>query len=1017
MPASIIAFLGAAGVESGLGALLFRAVAGFVVSTVIQRALAPKPKTASFDAGASAAGLNSQNRTVSVRQPIAPRQQVYGQVRVGGIITWVQIDPTDKTRLHMVITFAGHICAEIGDIYFNDELVPLQDNTNSIGKYHGYAYVAKSLGGEPDGSPSAQPFPDLVVASGGEWTDAHRQSGCAKIYVQLFWNADLFPSGLPNISAVLRGKKVLDPRFGSPSVYAWTDNAALCQLDYLTDRTAGIGADYGTEIDNSDLIAAANACDEEVLFAAGKTYNVTFDEATGQFTLPATARLPRIGTGVRLTPEGSPPAAMPAALAAGVTYYVIHAGAGLVKLASSLANARTGTALTIGASPALTGACALTLYSEPRYTVNGSFKCDAQPKTVLETMLGASAGKAINVGGKWHLFCGVYSPPTLSFDEGDLAGAIKVQSLVSRRENANGVKGVYTDPDNWQPTDFPALGSATYLAEDGERVWRDVDYSPFVVSGTQAQRLSKIELLMLRQGLTVIAPFKLSAWAAMTGNVLTLDNARFGWVAKPFEVLSSKLTIAGDGTLGVELTLRETAAAVFDWATSEEQAVDLAPNTSLPNPLEDLDLEDLVATSGTADLLVQGDGTVVPRVRLRWTRPANGFLSYYEIQFSRSSVSPSEWADAPDVAAPLPGVPNEGFAFPVIDGESVNLRVRAVTTFGNAGAWAYVYGHTVVGKTEPPSDVTGAVAYQNGGVIVFGCDTVPDADLDLIEVRWLDLDDEEWNNGIPVANILRGQQLPSASIPAGTFTFLFKAKDTSGNYSDNVDRADLTVSNAGYTTISEKVSSPDWIGHLDGFVVSVSGALVPDSTLAASSHTNVELFEQYVPHPVTISTFTAPEVDKTMDGTVRVYADIVSTLGRGITDGIAMPSHQIDTRLAAGSYDGYENWQIGTANFRYLASRIRNDNSIGKVRITRFVTTVDAATRTEDGTYTTTAGGSVAVSYTNPFHVAPGVVVSPEGSGDVSASTTNKTTTGFTGYFKSAGVAAAGTASYKATGA
>ena len=88
-------------------------------------------------------------------------------------------------------------------------------------------------------------------------------------------------------------------------------------------------------------------------------------------------------------------------------------------------------------------------------------------------------------------------------------------------------------------------GPRIVLAEDGgERVWKDLDLSAFITSGTQAQRLAKIELLSTRQGLTVEATFKLTAWAAMTGRTVALTNTRFGWSSKAFDVLGSRFTIS-----------------------------------------------------------------------------------------------------------------------------------------------------------------------------------------------------------------------------------------------------------------------------------------------------------------------------------------------------------------------------------------------------------------------------------------------------------------------------------------
>lgn len=72
----------------------------------------------------------------------------------------------------------------------------------------------------------------------------------------------IFPGGLPNISAKVKGKKVYDPRDG---LTKYTTNAALIQRDYLLmpKEDGGVGAE-ADEIDEDSFIEAANICDENV---------------------------------------------------------------------------------------------------------------------------------------------------------------------------------------------------------------------------------------------------------------------------------------------------------------------------------------------------------------------------------------------------------------------------------------------------------------------------------------------------------------------------------------------------------------------------------------------------------------------------------------------------------------------------------------------------------------------------------------------------------------------------------
>lgn len=101
---------------------------------------------------------------------------------------------------------------------------------------------------------------DLVAESDGKWTTDHRGRGICYLYVRLEYDQDVFGStGVPNISAVVRGKKVYDPR---TTTTAWSNNAALCVADYLRSDE-GMRAD-SAEVPDSEIIAAANICDEEI---------------------------------------------------------------------------------------------------------------------------------------------------------------------------------------------------------------------------------------------------------------------------------------------------------------------------------------------------------------------------------------------------------------------------------------------------------------------------------------------------------------------------------------------------------------------------------------------------------------------------------------------------------------------------------------------------------------------------------------------------------------------------------
>lgn len=102
---------------------------------------------------------------------------------------------------------------------------------------------------------------DLVAESGGKWTSAHKGTGICYLYARLEYDPDVFGQvGLPQISAVVRGAKLRDPRDES---VAWTENVALIIADWLQEGSMGLDAETA-EVPDAEVIAAANVCDESI---------------------------------------------------------------------------------------------------------------------------------------------------------------------------------------------------------------------------------------------------------------------------------------------------------------------------------------------------------------------------------------------------------------------------------------------------------------------------------------------------------------------------------------------------------------------------------------------------------------------------------------------------------------------------------------------------------------------------------------------------------------------------------
>lgn len=258
-----IAGLTAGATFAGLtGATAYFAQA-FVVNAVlgaVSNALTPKPSDLT-----GAADLSGQ--TIMQRNTIAPRRIVYGRVKTSGAVVFMETT-NDNADLHYCVTLAGHKITAVESVYFNDQVVKssLGDATEyavdatTDPDYSGKAWVTAHFG-------DADQTADVNLVSRTSMTVNHRLRGIAYLYAKCTYDRDIFANGIPNLSAIVQGRAVYDPRTTST---AYSNNAALCILDYLRDSRYGIGA-LDSEIDFDSFSAAANICDENVTLAGGGT--------------------------------------------------------------------------------------------------------------------------------------------------------------------------------------------------------------------------------------------------------------------------------------------------------------------------------------------------------------------------------------------------------------------------------------------------------------------------------------------------------------------------------------------------------------------------------------------------------------------------------------------------------------------------------------------------------------------------------------------------------------------------
>jgi len=107
------------------------------------------------------------------------------------------------------------------------------------------------------GAPGQQADARLQALLPGVWTADHRATGIAYLIVEFDYDETAYPSGIPTVTALIRGAKLYDPRAGAT---AFHDNPALMMRHVLLHPQFGKRTVLSAAED-ARIVAAANACD------------------------------------------------------------------------------------------------------------------------------------------------------------------------------------------------------------------------------------------------------------------------------------------------------------------------------------------------------------------------------------------------------------------------------------------------------------------------------------------------------------------------------------------------------------------------------------------------------------------------------------------------------------------------------------------------------------------------------------------------------------------------------------
>lgn len=245
------------------------------------------------------------------------------------------------------------------------------------------------------------------------------------------------------------------------------------------------------------------------------------------------------------------------------------------------------------------------------------------------------------------------------------------------------------------------------------------------------------------------------------------DNGGFG-LAKPFRVISvepidnspNQFTITA-----VEMNVNK------QWAADNCTPIGSVPY-SFRNPLIPPPPTNLHCESGTDMLLMGQDGTIQARIHAMWDPPGNALVDNYIIRWKESLQS--TWFETTSTG-------ESAILAPCKTGVAYDIVVEAVSAFGYRSSQLQLWGYVCVGKDQPPSKVTNFRATRRATDILLAWDAIPDLDRAGYELRQGD----NWDTATVLVTDYAATQFAWTTDAGGSYNFLIRAKDSSGNLSDS----------------------------------------------------------------------------------------------------------------------------------------------------------------------------------------------------------------------------------------
>ena len=1051
-------------------------------------------------------GLEQQGAMILSNAPsnTAPIPVIYGSRRVGGTRYFIGTSNGFKDGLvsnkndylHIIIGLGEGPVSEISAVYLNNvEAWPNKDNrfVGDLESGNPTVYVEPHLG-EADQAASTELInisqdnilntptePGTIPGIGDpipffspfqqpfEWTSDHRLRGVAYLYVRLHFDQEIFASGVPSITADVKGRSVKDTRqlvngVAGTAITRYSNNPALCVRDYLTNSIYGraISEDL---IDDTSFEAAANYCDEEV----------TFEYTENGFGKTATQK--------RYTLNGM----------------VITAESSLNIVNKMMTSCRGSLVFSGGKYKLILDKPETAALTFDESNVMGNYEITLAGKDVLANRIEASF---FNPENEWQADFAYEEniPGRNVYDNGLLlekkielpytanrlmAQYIARQNLSASRHNVifsfrTTQEGLLTEIGDVIYIKLEAPGWNTLNSNAGKKFrvvqieieasdevkitaieYSEVTYQlyPPAFRSAQATALPHLNVVLPPTNLTASETLFFSSPKVINRVSLAWTAPTIAY-AKTYELAYKKLNdtqfIAVATTKGTQYTLDNLKPGTYTFnvrATNNAGYTSAyAAQTLAVKGVTSLPLVNPPGITGVTEALVSstlGSG-IKAKATLTWTAVANPeweaigvSIDSYEVQYKLTSVSGNYESPGSSTGT--------YFEFFDIEPGNYNFRVRAINDSGVKSVFAETTAE-IVALTAAPADVTNFYLRADGVEAHLSWDETTDLDVKVggtFEIRHSTLTSSAtWIASTPIGDAVAGSA-NGTTMPLLVGTYLIKAVDSTNHKSDSATTIINTISpSVMQKTTYQSITDTAFAGTKTDMVINDDGTLSLESDTLIDAMTTlmdtwgefdsiggVDLVGTYefsdkidlvLAGGATLSggvTFTTESLNDYMDMRTTnfdswadfdyntIFDDIVTTLYVATTTD--------DPASGGATWSDYSEFSIGNYYGRGFKFKLKVtvEDSSHQINVTQLTAKAEVYYRFESEGVTTSTSGS-ALTYDNAFRAAPQINITAQdlATGDY-YTITSASGTGFTlQFFNSSDTGIARSAYYIARG-